>query len=141
MKFNYADTLATDNKGCALKRPVVEVELLGKNKNIKALGLIDSGADATMMNIEYARELGIELDSSRTRQYLGIGGKRNVCYLAPVTLKVKHFDHPVEIIVAFIDSPSVDVLFGQEDFFDQFRIKFEKDHYVFELNLSPTARN
>ena len=58
-----------------------------------------------------------------------------------MTFKVKCFDKPVTAAVAFIDSPNVDILLGQEDFLEQFRVKFEKDHDVFELTLSPQAKN
>jgi len=39
----------------------------------------------------------------------------------------------VEIMVVFIDSHAVGAIFGQEGFFDQHRIKFEKDYNVFEI--------
>jgi hypothetical protein len=32
--------------------------------------------------------------------------------------------------------PSVNILLGQEDFFERYRIKFEKDHDVFEVTIS-----
>ncbi len=141
MKFQYSSTLQTNTKGGFVKKPVVELELLGKGKTVKALGLIDSGADTTLMNIEYARELGIELDSNSRKDFVGISAERIPCYISSVVLKVKHFDTAVTTPVAFIDSPSVDILLGQEDFFERFRIKFEKDHNVFELTLSPKAKN
>jgi len=39
----------------------------------------------------------------------------------------------IEVAARYIDSPHVDILLGQEDFFDKFRIKFEKDHDAFEI--------
>ena len=54
-------------------------------------------------------------------------------------MKVKHFGTPITTPVAFTDSASGDVLFGQEDFFECFRIRFEKDHDTFDLSLSPTV--
>jgi hypothetical protein len=101
------------------------------------LGLIDSGADTTMMNLEYARVLGIDLTKATKKDFLGIGGTRVNCYLSSVGMKLKYTDHTFTTVVAFTESPSVDILLGQEDFFECFRIKFEKDRDIFELSPVP----
>ncbi len=136
MKFQYTTTLSTNTKGKFTKRPMVELELTGK-ETIHALGLIDSGADTTMMNMQYARLLGIDLSKAQKREFLGIGNSRVTSYISSVTMRIKYVDTPILSTVAFTDSPSVDILLGQEDFFESFRIKFEKDHDVFDLSLSP----
>jgi hypothetical protein len=138
MKFQYTTTTATNTKGKLAKRPLVEIELVGNGQTIHALGLIDSGADTTMMNLEYARVLGIDLGSATKKEFLGIGGIRVNCFLSTIGMKLKYTDHMFSTTVAFTESPSVDMLLGQEDFFECFRIKFEKDHDIFEL--SPVAR-
>ncbi|MEI6304753.1 MAG: retropepsin-like aspartic protease [Candidatus Taylorbacteria bacterium] len=136
MKFQYTTTVATNTKGKLTKRPLVELELVGNGQTIHALGLIDSGADTTMMNLEYARVLGIDLAKANKKEFLGIGGTRVSCFLSSVSMKLVNTDHTFISTVAFTDSPSVDILLGQEDFFECFRIKFEKDHDVFELSPS-----
>lgn len=45
-------------------------------------------------------------------------------------------DHKIKITAGFIDSDSVNALLGQEGFFDNYRIKFEKDHDAFEIILA-----
>jgi hypothetical protein len=141
MKFQYTTTLAPNTKGKLAKRPLVELELMGKDRTINAFGLIDSGADTTLMNMEYARELGIDLTNAQKKEFLGIGNARVASFVAPVDMKVKHFDAVLTTPVAFTDSPAVDILLGQEEFFECFRIKFEKDHDTFELALSPKAKS
>lgn len=137
MKYQYTTTLTHDTKGRFIRRPLIELELLGRNsKSIKAFGLLDSGADTSLINIEYAKSLGIALDTRRTIKFMGISGNPILCHVADIDVRVKHFTKPLQISAAFIDSPSVGLLIGQEDFFEIFRIKFEKDHDVFELNLS-----
>jgi len=137
MKFQYTTTIATNTKGKLTKRPLVELELVGNGQTICALGLIDSGADTTMMNLEYARVLGIDLTKATKKDFLGIGGTRVNCYLSSVGMKLKYTDHTFTTVVAFTESPSVDILLGQEDFFECFRIKFEKDRDIFELSPVP----
>ena len=140
MKYQYTATPSNNTKGKLTKRPIVELEIIGKNDTLNALGLIDSGADTTMMNIEYAKVLGIDLENAQKKEFLGIGSARVTTYISSVTMKVKHFDMPITTPVAFTDSSPVDVLLGQEAFFECFRIKFEKDHDTFELTLSPSLK-
>jgi len=56
-------------------------------------------------------------------------------------MKVRHTEMVITTPVAFTESPAVDILLGQEDFFECLRIKFEKDHDAFELSLSPKLKN
>ena len=137
MKYQYTTTISINTKGKLTKRPMVELELIGKNEKLNVLGLIDSGADTTLMNIEYAKVLNIDLSDAKKKEFLGIGNTSVVSFISTVNVKVKHFDTPILTTVAFTDSPSVDILLGQDDFFENFRIKFEKDHDTFELSLSP----
>jgi len=124
-----------DTRGHHTKRPILEIELLNQisgQKNYPGFALIDSGADTTMMNIEYAHLLGVKTIKHQSR-VVGISGVPNQCYLSNVGLKIKDIGPSVELPVLFIDSPNVDILLGQEKFFDTFKIKFEKDHDTFEI--------
>ena len=67
---------------------------------------------------------------------VGVGGTEPIStYLFEnVETKIEGFDKKIKIPVNFIDSESVSLLLGEEGFFDQYRIKFEKDHDIFEIN-------
>ena len=136
MKYRYFTVSGVfDTRGRHTKRPILEIELLNLiagQKNYAGLALIDSGADTTMMNSEYASLLGIKVVKHRSA-VVGISGEPNQCYIGNVTLKIKSIAQNVELPVLFIDSPNVDILLGQEKFFDIFKIKFEKDHDTFEI--------
>ena len=140
MKYSYSQTLTQNIKGGYTQRPLIEIEIIGKERVSKAYGVIDSGADSVLMNIQYAMDAGIQLDKDKKRAFVGIGGRKIMCYEASVDFKVNGFSEVFTTPVAFIDSPSVGVLLGQEDFFEIFRIKFEKDHNTFELTLPKKAR-
>jgi len=139
MKFQYTATTSYNTKGKLTKRPIIELELIGKTETLNVLGLIDSGADTTLMNIEYAKILGIDLKKAVKKEFIGIGDTCITTYISTVSMKVKHFDTLIDATVAFTDSSSVDVLLGQEDFFECFRVKFEKEHDTFDLSLSPSV--
>lgn len=40
----------------------------------------------------------------------------------------------IEIIAGFVSSSGVAAILGQDGFFDAFRIKFERDHNIIEIN-------
>ena len=63
----------------------------------------------------------------------GIRGKFIKRPMVEVEVKIEHLDSSM-IPVGFIDSPHVGALLGQEGFFDGHRIKFEKDHNIFEVS-------
>jgi len=81
-----------------------------------------------------AEVLGINLSDAKPANFTGISGQINGYRLEKVKIKIDGIDELVEIPVCFVNSPTVGLLLGQEGFFDQYRIKFEKDHDIFEIN-------
>ena len=133
-KYTPIPNLSDDN-GKFIRRPILKIYFAGTQ--LSAYGLIDSGADNSMMNIGYAKLLGINLDENNRKRFRGIMGESVDCYMTKVTIIAEYFEkYPLTIPVAFIDSQNVDVLIGQDGFFDKFKIKFEKDHETFELSRS-----
>lgn len=127
----------SDSRGKMVKRPMLELELLGtKGNKISGLGLVDSGADTTMLHIQYATAPGLILDATKTKDVIGVGSGRVKVYTGPLRLKIKHLDKELEVPAWFVDSENVNILLGQEVFFEMFRIKFEKDHDTFEVTAS-----
>lgn len=134
VKFQYWTSGALNTKGELTKRPMIKVAIkFLSGKKVEPLALIDSGADQTMMNIFYAKELGIDLTNAPVRNMNGIVGGQ-ASYVADVQLDLPELNEKVTVPACFIDSPNVNILIGQEGFFDRFRIKFEKDHNAFEID-------
>ena len=123
-----------DSRGRIVKRPIVQIELSGKDgSTIEAPALVDSGADTTTLNIQYADYLGITLDQNAQKEIMGIGKGRVPTFPGVISFKIKGFDESIEVPVWFVDSENVNILLGQEVFFETYRIKFEKDHDIFEI--------
>ena len=121
-------------------RPMLklEVQLVVDGRKLYPLALIDSGADQTMVNIEYAQKMGIDLTKAPKRPMNGIEGTgAKETFVAPFPLKFADWNEELTVPACFVDSPTVNILIGEEGFFDVFRIKFEKDHDSFEI----TKRN
>ena len=119
-----------------MSRPLLEVELLGAERTVTVFGLLDSGADMSLLNIRYAPVLGIALDNLPTKDFIGISDEPVRTYFTEIPVKIKFFDQILYLPIALADSPSVDMLLGQEEFFSAYRIRFEKDRDVFEVQAS-----
>lgn len=112
---------------------MVAIEVFGPERSQKILALVDSGADCSLFNAEIAEVLGINLSSAKGVNFTGISGKLDGCRIEEIEIKVDGCDKKIKIPACFVKSPSVGILLGQEGFFDQHRIKFEKDHDTFEI--------
>ena len=143
MKFKYSSVFATngtlllDSRGKMVKRPILTLELAGKQGDkLEVIGIIDSGADTTTLNIQYADFLGVVLDKTKPQEIMGIGRGKVPMYRGTFAFKIKDFTEKIEVPAWYVDSENVNILLGQEFFFEAFRIKFEKDHDTFEVTPS-----
>jgi hypothetical protein len=73
-----------------VKRPVLWLVLTGKNgEKIDVPAIIDSGADTTTLNIQYAKFLGLDLDIAKQRDIMGIGKGRVLVCPGSFSFKIK----------------------------------------------------
>jgi hypothetical protein len=135
MKYKYYGVSPLNTQHKTIKRPMVMVEIFGNKRTKKMLALVDSGADVSMLNLGVAKMLDIDLSKAERGTTIGITGVQET-YIATIEIKVEGQVEKRKIPVRFIDSEYVDMLLGQEGFFDAYRIKFEKDHDTFEITLS-----
>ncbi len=98
MKFPYIKFGAkTPESGeYASFRPVIPIQVRYRDKVIRYMALLDSGADVSMFHAEMTEVLGIDLKSGTEMVFYGI--------------------------------------LGQEGFFEQFNIKFNRSEKQIELN-------
>lgn len=133
MKFDYLTVSgALDSKGRLVKRPILPLEITTSDgQTLGAFGLLDSGADTTTLNIEYAEALGVTLGNKR--EIMGVGNGKTTVFEGSFTFTIKHMGKKITVPAWYVDSNNVNILIGQEGFFEQFKIKFEKDYNIFEL--------
>lgn len=132
MKYNYT-SFYIEGRSKAIKRPMIEIEVFGKDDSKTFDALIDSGADLSLFNLEIAEALDIDLTNAKPANFTGIAGNVDGYKVDKLKLKVDGFSEAVEIPACFVDSSSVGILLSQDGFFDLYRIKFEKDHDTFEV--------
>lgn len=133
MKYRYISFFPPDRTLKFIRKPIVSIEVFGDKDSKNFDALIDSGADCSLFNIQVAEVLGIDLSNAKIVRFTGISGQIDGYRLEKIKIKVEGFNKFVKIPVCFVDSPTVGLLLGQEGFFDQHRIKFEKDHDTFEI--------
>ena len=114
----------------------MDVTVHHKDESITFTGLIDSGCDTTMMSLDIATAIGIKHNACVKIPVRGIAGAVEGC-LHEVVLQIQHFNEKILMPVIFAPKLAVPILLGQRDFFQNFRVKFQKDDNTFELSRAP----
>ncbi len=136
MKFPYLKLPARELHLKWIARPYIPVRLTGPKGVWEGYGLIDSGADRCLFNDQIAKQVGLNLDQGQNENFGGIEGGNLNASLQKVTLQIIGMDKEIEVMAGFVNSSGVAAILGQEGFFDNFRIKFERDHGIIEINLA-----
>lgn len=120
-KFTYR--YSDDSK---FPRPIIPIRLRHKENIIKPLTLIDSGADFSMFNAEFASILGIDLDTLEKTTLGGIAGEVTG-YISHVEMAIHETFIPVPVVFSPNFFPfGFSGLLGQVGFFDEFKIEFDR---------------
>jgi len=123
--------------------PVVPVTYLGRNgEAFESAALLDSGADYSIIFVEHAEILGVDLSSCEKTDCQGVGGKVKA-WKTKVQVRLKgkgeHRSFTFELPVMVIErqASNFPLLLGREGFFEHFEITFnEKARW---LSLKPLA--
>jgi hypothetical protein len=115
-------------------RPLIDVVVSRGGREASYVLLVDSGADINVFSAELARELGVTLEDGEMLEVRGATGDEAVFWRHPVTITVG--GHDVGVLAAFGEAEHLEAvgLAGQEGFFDQFRVTFDRRAGVFELD-------
>lgn len=132
MKFPYIKFPSSDPKQKWISRPYVPLKIIGQKGSWEGYGLIDSGADRSLFNMEIAEEIGFDLDECQLENFSGIEGGKLEAKITKIRLQIAGFEE-IKIVAGFVNSSAVGVILGQEGFFDEYRIKFERDNGTFEV--------
>jgi len=114
-----------------IRRPLVPIALEGPARTLKFQALVDSGADHSLFHVDVAEALGIDLDTCEKQAVAGIEGVPAQSYVTEIKATVEHLA-PVTIPVMFWERQPISLI-GQVGFFDLHRLRFERDHDIFEI--------
>jgi len=118
--------------------PMIPVNVTGPDDSLDIEALIDSGADMSVLPLEMAEQLGLNLERS-INPCRGIGGETNSAEdIIRVRLtdgdEVRAFGMPVKILLdAKWDIPP---LLGRQGFFTEFAITFNERRNMITLERS-----
>ncbi len=114
--------------------PLVPLKVFSPERDAFVLGygLVDSGAEKSLFDIEIAHELGIDLTSAATEVFSGIEEGKMEVYVTDVTVMVSGDTH-ITIPVGFTEQSSPFIVLGQEGFFDAYKITFNRSDFTFEF--------
>lgn len=119
-------------------KPVIPLKLGNKqnpSKTVSLHGLIDSGADATILSAEYGEAIGLEVKKGKTGKFSGIGEGRITVYfhevILEVILNVGGYQWVAE--VGFTYNEGVVAILGQVGFFEKFRVAFDYPKKTIEI--------
>ena len=117
--------LKTPN-GQTIRRPLLKVELLGSDGDalFETRALVDSGADTTMVNAEFALALGIDLSTEKEIDVKGIYAEPIKGRASHIRLRLVDLNVEMTLPAIFVYSGNVNVLLGREAFFQQYNVRF-----------------
>ena len=116
-----------------IHRPVAEVFFKEKLHNLwqPVTMIVDTGADYTLLPLFLAEELGVDVvKDCQTIMTQGVGGTGRV-YLLKNKIEARIGDLMRQIPIGFLDSDYIPPLLGRQEFFETFKVVFEKFSVMF----------
>jgi len=140
MKFDYTGLISSapdTGEGIVIFRPEVRIRLHGPNGSEDFLGLVDTGADNTILPESVAHALGIPLVPGKGPAARAFGGQEIAISYADVDLELIHADGPLRwrARVYFLADPADEeaLILGHQGFLDYFTATFVGEECVLEL--------
>ena len=128
-----------DADGNLVQLPIVSVRINCNKVMLPLWGLLDSGADVTLLNASVAQVFDIDLKKGSLIRLTGVTEATEFRgYLHPVSLEIKDVGS-VDTMVVFTESedyPNMTIL-GRRGFFEHFIVKFEEYKKQVEIEANP----
>jgi hypothetical protein len=104
--------------------PTIPVEIIGPNKTVEALMVVDSGADISLLPHWVAEIVGLHLNSENRRDIHGIGDE-SIPYILD-TVRMRIADSEITPRIAWALGEEVPFVLGRLDVFKEFSIEFRE---------------
>ena len=132
MKLDYASQWLPDYGIVASPRLTAVFTNPKTGISLPVFCLVDSGSAHVLLNAEVGKALGVNIPSGEAVSYGGIGGGV-IGYKHRVRLRLAGDRKEFEVECAFADINRTEGLLGQEGFFDNYKVVFEKYKNQFEV--------
>ncbi len=134
MKWTEYNYLASLGPNGMVYRPMIEIEICNGKSCFKCLAMVDSGCDRTLVNAEIADMLAINRTGLNKAKVTGIAGDGVESFTYKVKIKAEKTKHFFEANVVFVPGLHMSMLLGQDNFFEKFKVRFEKNKKKFYLS-------
>jgi hypothetical protein len=121
MRFQYSTTSPTQNEFDSLPRlPLI---LHRQDRQVEAVGLVDSGATVNVLSYELGLELSGVWDDRRA--VIQLAGNLSQQPAMPFAANAQVGDFPpIELLFAWVKRPNTPLILGQTNFFLEFDVCF-----------------
>jgi|SRR3989344_8015786 len=130
--YNYTVEFS-ELRGGFVSRPMINLTIIGAKKSYNCFSLIDSGTDSTMINADFAELLGIDESKCRKVKVGSVEELTRNGFASEIKFKVEGFEEEFKTNIIFLKDMPTAGLLGQIDFFENFKIRFEKRDKKFYL--------
>lgn len=121
--------------------PYVEIRLWHGARSVRLLALVDSGADSSLIDAQYAGVLGLDRADAQTSQAIGAGGSGITTLRWPAApVEIQFSTRRMPFAGSFVEFPAGSdgvSLMGRRDFFVGHMIQFWEDAEMFNIDTSP----
>lgn len=118
-----------------ISRPLIPIKISNNNKFLLTEALIDSGSDYCIFPIEFADVLNVPIKKAKATILTGfLKGKANL-YLHPINLAIDNYSFEIVAGIAENISSYAPSTLGQNGFFDNFEVCFDKPRHSISLDI------
>lgn len=140
-EFTYTPYIANFDTGERGYQPLLKVTVAPCEGFLpfKTEALVDSGAEDTLFNAIIGEAIGIQVAAGKPRKIGGVIGKgegyEHIVHFVLPELKAE-FNIPV----IFVPQMGFSVILGQNDFFNKYHVRFERDKLHFYTTKVPKIK-
>ena len=122
-------------------RPLAEILLWHASRNVRLIGLVDSGADFSVFDIAIADTLGLDRSAAQLIDNVGPGASSVPTYrgtdaLLEIEFEAERFPFAGSFAMFPPGSEPLNLL-GRRDFFQRFTVQFWEAAELMNIDLSP----
>ncbi|MCI0488465.1 MAG: retropepsin-like domain-containing protein [Blastocatellia bacterium] len=127
MRYKYQRIRSKQDPNIVILEPIIPVGLRYKDKRLVVTALIDSGAELCLFHSSVGKALGIDLHSGREEHIKGIALDVVPAYMHKIQLVLRG-EPAIDMEVGFMELDLIPDggLLGQQGFFDEFDIRFQR---------------
>jgi hypothetical protein len=139
MRYKYYPHRSKADPNLVVLEPIIPVTLSCNDRRVTVTALIDSGSELCLFPSSLARALEICLKSGRQDWIKGIALDEIQTYLHKIGLTLRG-EKTIEIEVGFLELDLIPDggLLGQDGFFDQFDIRFQRWQNAIHITRRPS---